>query len=63
VKPFSALLAVICASIITLPAPSLSDELSPDSIIGITKRVANFHMKSGPICPNTNEFLQWRANK
>ena len=52
-KPFSVLLAILCTFIIILPAPSLSDEFSPDSIIGITKRVANYHMKSGPIYPNT----------
>ena len=52
-KPFSALLTLVTVCIFILPAPSLSDEFSPDSIIGITKRVANYHMKSGPIYPNS----------
>jgi unsaturated rhamnogalacturonyl hydrolase len=45
--------AGIAFLIITLSTSTLADEFSPDSIIGITKRVANYHMKSGPIYPNT----------
>jgi len=52
-KPFSALLILVISCIFILPAPSLSDEFSPDSIIGIARRVANYHMKGGINQPNS----------
>jgi rhamnogalacturonyl hydrolase YesR len=52
-KPFSAILISFNIIVITLSSTALSDEFSPDSIIGITKRVASYHMKAGPIYPNT----------
>ena len=52
-KHLSVLFAIVAALSTIAPATSHADEFSPDSIIRITKRVANYHMKSGPIYPNT----------
>lgn len=41
-------LSVVAVSLLTtMPMPAQGDEFSPDSIISITRRVANYHMKNG----------------
>ncbi|HUI92443.1 MAG TPA: glycoside hydrolase family 88 protein [Chitinivibrionales bacterium] len=52
-KSITLFFVVISFPIIIAPAKAYPDEFAPDSIIGITKRVAYYHMKSGPIYPNS----------
>jgi unsaturated rhamnogalacturonyl hydrolase len=52
-KQIPFLLITVSLNLLTASTSCLSDEFSADSIIGITKRVASYHMKSGPIYPNT----------